>query len=137
MCAPQALVVGLPRVLRGGVLRATTQTLRCRQFAERLADAGARRGLRVWLSDENDSSLDAAAAMETSGVAQARQKTLLDAVAAAVILDNAFAQRVGPPEHVPPAKGVLMSAAPPRADNARLDWCVRAERESERGGAMR
>jgi RNase H-fold protein (predicted Holliday junction resolvase) len=124
----QELVVGLPRVMRGGTLRATAQTLRCRQFAERLADAAASRGLRVWLSDENDSSIDAAAAMEASGVAPGRRQSLLDAVAAAVILDNAYASKspANAPQHVPPAKGVAQPLLPPRRADARLDWCARA-----------
>ncbi len=119
--------MGLPRVMRGGALRATAQTLRCRQFAERLADTAAAHGLRVWLSDENDSSIDAAAAMEASGVAPGRRQSLLDAVAAAVILDNAFAAKGAGsvPQHVPPAKGVETPLLPPRRADARLDWCVR------------
>ena len=121
--------MGLPRVMRGGTLRATSQTLRCKQFAERLADAGAPRGVRVWLADENGTSADAVAAMEASGVAASRREALLDAVAAALILDTAFAAPTGGPpgalpQHVPPAKGVALMPARPRRDTAGLDWCV-------------
>jgi len=111
------LVVGVPRVtVAGGAQRRTSQTKHCEQFAERLADAAAPAGLRVWLSDENESSNTARELLEESGVGEVRARAQLDSVAAAVILERAVAAQGGRgtlrPKHVLPAKGVAVAPRP-------------------------
>ena len=110
--------MGVPHVTRGAELRSTQQTKRCRQFAERLSDEAGPAGVRVWWSDENDSSAEAARALEASGAGAARRDALLDAVAAAVILARAFSDDAVP-RHVAPA--LHLSSAPLKADRPPKD----------------
>ncbi len=123
---PQELVVGLPRNVKSSGSFSTTQTEHCRKFAQRLADVAAPLGLRVWLTDEHGSSRDAQAFMAASGVAPARRQGLLDAVAAALILQAHFSVAAGPQQLVRPAKG--LAVAPPAAgaesQEAALKRCV-------------
>ena len=117
-CCSQEIVVGVPYMSHGAQLRSTQQTKRCRQFAERLADEAGPAGVRVWWSDENDSSVEAARALEASGAGAARRDALLDAVAAAVILARAFSDDAVP-RHVTPA--LHLSSAPQKADRPPKD----------------
>lgn len=105
----------MPHALCGEQWRSTQQTKRCRQFAERLSDEAAPAGVRVWWSDENDSSAEAARFLDASGATSQRRDALLDAVAAAVILARAFTRAdtdasrpAAVPCHVAPARGVAL-----------------------------
>ena len=111
--------MGVPHVTHGAQLRSTQQTKRCRQFAERLADEAGPAGVRVWWSDENDSSAEAARALTASGAGAARRDALLDAVAAAVILARAFTEGAAVPHHVTPA--LYLASAPQKADRPPKD----------------
>ena len=119
--------MGVPYAVHGVQLRSTQQTKRCRQFAERLADEAALSGIRVWWSDANDSSAEAAHALAASGARAERREALLDAVAAAVILARAVSgvedgAAAAVPRHVAPARHV--AAPPPVADRqgAGMEW---------------
>lgn len=85
---PARLVVGLPLTLDGGE---QPMTHRARAFARTL---GQRYGCPVHLSDERGSSQEAArrfARQRAGGAARRKDAVALDALAAAVILDQWFA----------------------------------------------
>jgi putative Holliday junction resolvase len=88
---PEALVVGLPLALDGG--EQATATL-ARRFARAL---GERSGLPVHLQDERMTSIEADrrfAAARRAGQRRQRDASLLDAIAAQVIVENFLAQPV-------------------------------------------
>ena len=131
----------MPYAVRGRQLHSTQQTKRCRQFAERLADEAAPSGVRVWWSDESDSSSEAAHALVVSGANAARRDALLDAVAAAVILGRAFcsapqegggcpAEAV--PRHVTPAPHVALPPPAQDRQGAGMEWYRELKLDSPR-----
>ena len=125
--------MGLPHALRGNEVVATSQTLFCERFAQRLADRAAPLGFRVWLADENGTSGDAAERMTSSGVTQARQGRQLDAVAAALILERYFAAQGGIPQLVAPAAGLVRLPPGQRGHELALAWLGESE-GAARGG---
>ena len=124
--------MGLPHAVCNNQTVATAQTNYCVQFAQRLADRAAPRGFRVWLADENGTSGAARTWMEASGVARARREGLVDAVAAALILENYFSQRCGLPRLVAPAKG--LPRMPPAERGLELSLAWLGESDGARGG---
>ena len=77
------VVVGLPLALSG---RATASTDDARAFAQRLATGG----VAVRLVDERLSTVSANAAIRTSGRSQKQSRSVIDQVAAVIILQHAL-----------------------------------------------
>jgi putative Holliday junction resolvase len=78
----QAVVVGLPLNMDGSE---GPQARLVRGFAERL---GSSVGLPIYFEDERLSSFSAAEKLDQAGLSKARQRELIDAVAAAEILQS-------------------------------------------------
>jgi putative Holliday junction resolvase len=81
---PARLVVGLPLALDGGEHE---MTARCRRFANQLRG---RFGLPVALVDERLSSVAAESRLKGAGISWQARKDLVDATAAAIILQSYF-----------------------------------------------
>jgi putative Holliday junction resolvase len=84
----EALVVGLPLNMDGSE---GSQAAKARAFGEQL---GRHLGLRVHFQDERLSSFGAEEKLEPAGLSRARKRDLLDAVAAAEILEAFLEERV-------------------------------------------
>lgn len=82
-----AIVIGLPLNMDGSE---GPQAAKARAFAERL---GRHVGLAVHLQDERLSSFSAGEKLEPAGLSRARRRDLLDAVAAAEILQSFLEER--------------------------------------------
>ena len=91
--APLELVVGLPVNMRG---EDTASTQDARDFAREL---GVRTGLVVRLVDERLSTVSAHAALRSSGRTQKNSRSIVDQVAAVVLLQHAIdmEKRTGAP----------------------------------------
>lgn len=85
--APVLLLVGLPTHADG---TEHEMTGRSRRFARRLAG---RFGIKTVLVDERYTSVDASAALQEAGVKGRKQKSVLDQVAAQLILQTFFDKR--------------------------------------------
>jgi len=81
---PQLLIVGLPGYLDG---QAHLMTHLSKKFAQRLEG---RFQLPVMMIDERLSSAEAAQALKEQGIAGQQQKTMLDQMAAKIILQSYF-----------------------------------------------
>ena len=81
---PVEILVGLPTNLRG---EDTASTVDAREFAEGVADAS---GLPVRLVDERLSTVSAHAALRSSGRSQRQSRSIVDQVAAVVLLQQAI-----------------------------------------------
>ena len=81
---PSTLVVGLPLTLDG---EEHEVTLLCKKFARRL---DGRFGLPVVMIDERLSSAEASQSLKEIGISGRKQKTMLDQIAAQVILQSYF-----------------------------------------------
>lgn len=81
---PLEILVGLPVNLRG---EDTASTVDAREFAEQLAEAT---GHAVRLVDERLSTVSAHAALRSSGRSQRRSRSIVDQVAAVVLLQQAI-----------------------------------------------
>ncbi|REJ05462.1 Holliday junction resolvase RuvX [Microbacterium bovistercoris] len=87
LCAewePMELVVGLPVNMRGEETLSTTDA---REFAAAL---GARTGLPVRMVDERLSTVSAHTALRSSGRSQKKSRSIVDQVAAVVLLQHAI-----------------------------------------------
>lgn len=82
---PVVLVVGLPVHADGTEHELTRKS---RRFARRLEG---RFGIRAVLADERHTSIDASAALRSAGVKREKHKSLIDRVAAQLILQDYFA----------------------------------------------
>lgn len=103
------LLVGLPLSLSGGDTPSTTDA---REFAQALASASARSGSdrAVRLVDERLSTVSAHAALRESGRSQRSSRSIVDQVAAVVLLQQAIDLEKS--QGRPPGSAVLVDQEP-------------------------